>query len=241
MRENVAKLAELGLELDKKLARLEGQRNQLERETSILSNLVKDSKIEQNILVEVNETLKIIMDNMVASNILAMEEFGTYGLQAVFQPADGGTSRSFDTDIQLRIEAKTSAGKTSFDILTVSKFDGKEVIGSSINSFGGSISHLESFLFRILCIKKLGLRKILLLDEAFSGVSSEYQANTAKLLSELCKNMGLDILLVTHVKSYAQYSDNLYEISKLSDGGGATFNKISKEEMALRKETSIDS
>ncbi len=58
----------------------------------------------------------------------------------------------------------------------------------------------------------------MILDETFAAVGEEYIANTARLISELSKKIGLDVLLVTHQKEFQHNADHVYRVKESKNG-----------------------
>jgi len=86
---------------------------------------------------------------------------------------------------------------------------------TSISAEGGSLIQIVSFLLRIIPIKvfKPALRFIIILDEAFTGLDEENVPATALLLRKTADD-GIQIIFVTHNRTYIEYADIVYEVSK---------------------------
>lgn len=66
------------------------------------------------------------------------------------------------------------------------------------SSEGGGLLAVISFVFGVYLLVKLGKRRILFMDEHFTQISSSYLPRFIEFLQVLCKDLGADILLVTH-------------------------------------------
>jgi ABC-type lipoprotein export system ATPase subunit len=62
------------------------------------------------------------------------------------------------------------------------------------------------------------------LDETLPAVDSNYTANIAVFLSDLCKKLGMDILVVTHNPTLFEMADNRYKIVRKN--GESWFEKV---------------
>jgi ABC-type lipoprotein export system ATPase subunit len=98
------------------------------------------------------------------------------------------------------------------------------VEGSGPDTFGGSVVTLQSILLRTIIILRRGLRPVLFLDETLPAVDSNYTANIAVFLSDLCKKLGMDILVVTHNPTLFEMADNRYKIVRKN--GESWFEKV---------------
>lgn len=174
-------------------------RNQEHGLVDTIESLKKD--IERDL--KASAVLKHLLDTMVKGEITRMAALITYGLKSVFD----------DQNLTFLPDRKEKAGKINIELKTLN--DGIE---GDYKSFGGSVAVIESFLMRILCVLKKNLARLMLLDETFASVGEEYIANTAKLISELSKKIGIDILLVTHQKEFKHNADRVYRVKESKDG-----------------------
>lgn len=55
-----------------------------------------------------------------------------------------------------------------------------------------------SFIFDLFLLIKQGGRRLLVYDEAFQAVSSEYYDDFIKFMVKACKDLNIDLLCVTH-------------------------------------------
>ena len=175
---------------------------------SRLGVVVKDIKrLEgEGLLLDAVETfIRQLIDQEVTVGVQAVEQLQTEGLQAVFD----------DQDIRVKAVVEIQRGKVSVDLVTVQKTHmDTEIEGSATDSFGGAVSTVQSILLRLIIIRRRGLRPILLLDESLPAVNSRYLTNMGKFLSELCKRLELDILLVSFDQSMVEAADKAYRISR---------------------------
>lgn len=190
-------------EVQSRVDRIEGRRDALLDHKKNLEEEVQGLKDEQALLTKTSAVLKHLLDIMVKDEISKMAGLITYGLKTIFDDQD----LSFLPVItkkgeKIHIELKTQNGE----------------VEGEFGSFGGSVAVIESFLLRVLTVLKMKLARLMLLDETFGAVGSEYIPNTSKLISELSEKLGLDVLLVTHKKDFQQYAKHVYRV-KESDKG----------------------
>lgn len=67
-----------------------------------------------------------------------------------------------------------------------------------VDSSGGGIVTVLSFIFDLFLLIKQGGRRLLVYDEAFQAVSSEYYDDFIKFMVKACKDLNIDLLCVTH-------------------------------------------
>jgi ABC-type thiamine transport system ATPase subunit len=119
----------------------------------------------------------------------------------------------FDQDVSFDVVVSQKHGKVWVDFETV--HDGNR--GQALESFGGGVSAVQSLLLRILVILKKDLARYIILDESLASLSEEYVENAAIFLKKMCKDLDMNVLLVTHNKSFLDLADNAYEASLNKD------------------------
>ena len=176
---------------------------------------IKRLEDEGVLLVAVEAFLRHLIDQEVTLGVQAVEQLQTEGLQAVFD----------DQDIKVKANVEVQRGKVSVELLTVQKHpDGAEVEGLSNDSFGGSVSTVQSVLLRLIIMMRWGLRPVIMLDESLPAFDSNYVTNMGHFLSTLCKRLDMDILLVSHNPAMVEAADRAYRISKKN--GHAKFEVV---------------
>ena len=170
------------LELRSRLNRLDAIREERETAATNLMDAVTTLMEEGKDNAIAKKILSFLMERMTQKDMAEMDNLVTYGLRAVFK----------DRDITFKSNLKDSGKKFTISLDT---FDGgQEVAGDAF----GSVAVIESFLLRLLTITKLKKPHIIILDETFSSVDQNRINHVGPLISELCKRMGFDVLLVTH-------------------------------------------
>lgn len=82
------------------------------------------------------------------------------------------------------------------------------------DSQGGGLVTVVSTVFSIYLLMKLGKRRFMALDEAWTQVSSEYFPRFMAFIKKMCADLHLDILLISHdVRISDEMVDHIYEIS----------------------------
>jgi len=180
------------------------------REESLVAD-IEAAKAQLDVLSKSSAVLKHLLDVMVKDEINRMAALVTYGLKTVFDDQD----LSFVPVISKKNE------RMNIDLKTKNR--GLE---GDYDSFGGSVAVIESFLLRVLCMLKKNLARLMLFDETFAPVGSDYIPNTSKLLSELSKKLGIDILLVTHQKGFLDGADHAYRVSAPEPDAGLVMEKL---------------
>jgi hypothetical protein len=161
-----------------------------------IATTVKDLEEDAVVLKKTEKVLKHLVDKLAKKDLSKMDQLITYGLNTVFP----------GRDIKFETELVEHGNKIKINLKTV--YNGS-VVDSDNRS---SITVVESFLLRILCITKLKKAPLLLMDETFAAVGSEYIDNLSKLISDLSKKLKIDILLVTHNPAFQSFSDRSFKL-----------------------------
>ena len=174
-------------------------RQQEQELTKTIGNLKKD--IDRDI--KASTVLKYLLDHMVKDEVERMAGLITYGLKTIFD----------DQNLKFVPEITKKNEKIYIELKT-----NNDGIEGGYKAFGGSVAVIESFLLRILCVLKKKYTRLMILDETFAAVGEEYIANTGKLISELSKKIGLDVLLVTNQKEFQHNADHVYRVRESKNG-----------------------
>lgn len=185
-----------------------GLRSAIDRQIEENDQKLKEIRSEDELLELVASLIKKLIDVEVTDGVKAVERLQTEGLAEIFH----------DQNMAVRAEVEETRGRVSVTLLTQRQLDnGALVVGEADQSFGGSILTMQSILMRITVIFRRGLRPLLLLDETLAAVAQKYVDRAAKFLSSLCKNLGIDILLITHDDALVSAADRSYQVSYVKD------------------------
>ena len=152
---------------------------------------------QMEVLVKSSEVLKKLLNDLAKANLQSIDRLVTEGLRRVFydQVDIKFISKLVERNNQLQIGFETKQGPAT---------------GKAVESFGASVTVVESLLLRIIVVLKMGLAPVLLLDESLAQVSDHYVEPLGKLIQRLCKDLGLKVLLVTHQQGFQETADVVY-------------------------------
>jgi len=186
----------------------EGMRKSKASEESRLSDVVSSLQSKADLLVLTEKVLKHLIDRLAKADLERMDRLVTYGLDTVFP----GRNIKFVSRLEERGKRMRVALRTVQDGMEVSP-DSKS-----------SVQVVESFILRLLCMRKLGRAPIMMLDETFAAVDNTNIDNVGKLITQLSEKTGMDVLVVTHLPQFAEWGKHMYRISQR--GGTARVEKI---------------
>ncbi len=191
-------------DLDMKVNELTFMRKENMNQVTFIENEINNLEADINVLDKVSNLFKHLLDNLLDEKKQEIQKLVTYGLKTVFHDQD--------LRFHINIEPKYNTIYTSFKTEQVGVAE-----GDVLDSFGGGIVNIESFLLRIITLFQTKLTPFLFLDETFSHVSEEYVESTSILLSNVCKQLGLTIALITHEEGMLNYADKVYKASSVKN------------------------
>jgi DNA repair exonuclease SbcCD ATPase subunit len=105
----------------------------------------------------------------------------------------------FGSDYTFRIDFESKRNRTEAKLVLVK--NGND-IDDPLNDDSGGVADVASFALRLssIMMSKPHRRKFLGLDEPFKFVSAEYRPALVELLNSLTKELGFQIVMVTHIR-----------------------------------------
>jgi DNA repair exonuclease SbcCD ATPase subunit len=190
-------------DIQSRIDRLEGFYQALKGQEKTIAEEITELKADNELLTKASVVIKHLLDTMVKDEINKMAGLVTYGLRAVFE----------DQDLSFKPVISKKNERIYIELKTANKG-----IEGEFGSYGGSVAVIESFLLRVICMLKMKLARVILLDETFAPIGDEYIQSTSKLVGELAKKLGLDVLLVTHQPEFKNYANKVYRVTDSPNG-----------------------
>jgi len=191
-------------DLDMKVKELTFMRKENMNQISSIDSEMGSLEEEIGLLDKVSSLFKHLLDSLLEEKKQEIQKLVTYGLKTVFTDQD--------LRFHINIEPKYNTVYTNFRTEQVGVAE-----GDVLDSFGGGVVNIESFLLRIITLFQTKLTPFLFLDETFSHVSGEYVENTSALLSNICEQLGLTIALITHKEDMLNNADKIYKATSVKN------------------------
>ena len=156
-------------------------------------------------LVAAEKVLSDTINHCSAETKNNIEAFLSLSLQQIFN----------NPDISIELSQEVKRDRIETQILL---HDGL-IIGPPSKIAGGGVQNVLGFLLRFLALRRMKLKPILILDEAFRNVSANHLESLCSFLQHLTQDHGLDILLVTHEPAFMKIANSVYEVSKIPSQG----------------------
>ena len=171
------------------------EQNQITRLTSRITELEGEKAELLRAAGLIDRCIQIVSCN----GISKIESIVSDGLRRVFN----------DPTLTLVVEKKSQARGNVYRLL-VKQGDCEPY--DPMNSFGGGVVNVVALLLRLILIKRFKLAKLIVLDEQFNNVSTDYLPTVSALLKTLTDKHGYTILAVTHQPILADAADSVYQV-----------------------------
>ena len=111
--------------------------------------------------------------------------------------------------VKLTFESKRGKTDAQFSFIR----DGEEV--DPLTGAGGGTVDVAAFALRLALwsLKSPRTRPTIILDEPFKWPSKSVRSNVAKLLKDLSKKLGIQIIMVTHDTDLIEHADKVFSVS----------------------------
>ena len=130
-----------------------------------------------------------------------------------------GLVTTFGQGYSFRVENRILRGVSSLDMFVVhTSSDGAEVEREALDSHGGGLSQVVSFLLRVVIVALGGGRRTLILDEPFGHLSSRYLPRLAEFVRQLCERHDIQIIMVSHEAEMAEVATHAYRLCRDENG-----------------------
>ena len=183
--------------------RRKGQADLLRRSLSENEKALADTKATIILEVEVLKLLQGVSASTWNNTKTLVESIVTRALQAIF----------FDKSYKfvLNQEIKRNVPSVSFAVSD----EGMEL--DIVDEIGGGIADVVALVLRLafVVLYRPQVRPFLVLDEPLRHLSVSYQPHAAKFLKQVCQELGVSLLVVTHQKELASEADQVFHLEKV--------------------------
>lgn len=114
----------------------------------------------------------------------------------------------FGDEFSFRLVPGESGGQVSLEPVIRSEYDGEVIETPVLEARGGGMAVVVGFVLQLVMVLLTpGARKILFLDETFTFVSESYTDRVAEFIAKIARSKGVQIVMITHDRTFAQYAD----------------------------------
>ena len=184
-------------------AQLESVRSAVQMERTIL-------KRNQDKVTDL-ENQKVMNTKALAVIDRAIQVISQNGIGKIETIVSDGLRLVFDDDLRLVIERKEGARGDSYRLLVQ---EGNDPPGPPIDTMGGGVVNVISFLLRVIMIQRFKLSKFIVLDESMNNVSPDRLPRVSEMLRSLCDEHGYTILSITQQTLLASAANRVFCVEK---------------------------
>ena len=114
----------------------------------------------------------------------------------------------FGDEFSFRLVPGEAGGQVTLEPVIRSVYDGEVIETPVLDARGGGMAVVVGFVLQLVMVLLTpGARKILFLDETFAFVSESYTDRLAEFIAKVARGRGVQIVMITHDRTYAQYAD----------------------------------
>lgn len=175
-----------------KFSDLQDQRKHLETEIETAEFKMQQILKEQDLIERTLLALQQAKPLLSASSIKQCEELANSAISSVF---------GFPYTVEYNIETQR---------FNLNKGD---YITDLAEAEGGGLVTCISFCFDVYLLVKMGKRRFLAYDEAFTQISDKYFPSFIQFIKQMCNDLGVDLLLISHDQRISpEDADTVYVI-----------------------------
>ena len=180
---------------------MKGQKQQIQ---NLLNSTKESLKTKQQELIDCEEAQIVIQK--VAQ--LTQEELKIHISNLVTLALES----VFDEPYEFEVDFVQRRGQSEADLWFV--IDGERI--DPLSASGGGVVDVAAFGLRVSLwsLQKPRSRSIIVLDEPFKYLSSNYQQKAGELLKVISEKLKLQILMISHIEPLVEAADNVIKISQ---------------------------
>ena len=186
--------------LRQKLEQGKGQKLQIEKNLSVLSTELVESKRSLRQHEQAREIIRIVGLETQKELQYNISDITSLALEAVFPDP-----------YELKVEFVERRNKTECDL----KFVRDDMEIDPLTASGVGAVDVAAFALRIASwsMNRPRTRNVIILDEPFRFLSENYQDQASAMVKELSERLGLQFIIVTHNETLASYADRTFQVS----------------------------
>jgi DNA repair exonuclease SbcCD ATPase subunit len=114
----------------------------------------------------------------------------------------------FGDEFSFRLVPGEAGGQVTLEPVIRSEHDGEVIETPVLEARGGGMAVVVGFVLQLVMVLLTpSARKILFLDETFAFVSESYTDRLAEFIAKVARTKGVQVVMITHDRTFAQYAD----------------------------------
>lgn len=117
----------------------------------------------------------------------------------------------FPGEYVVKMDFSTKNHRTHVDIY-LEDYDGTKIY--PLDDDGGGVANMMELGLRFSALQLSGQRKTIILDQPLKDLSDEYLPLAGKILRKLSKELGIQLIIINHLKPLMPYADRTFNLKK---------------------------
>jgi DNA repair exonuclease SbcCD ATPase subunit len=202
-------VVDLYRDVDRAIGVKRAERDAAESEVARTADQLRGATAEVDELTAAVDLLRKASDSVREQVRVRVESVVRHALRAVF-----------GAGLDFRIEQEVKRGTVNMRAMVGYVQSESETHWTAANSgVGGGVADVVSFAMRVAFVAALSHRvpKVIVADEPFKHVSSQYLPRVAQMLKVLADQTGVQLVIVSHEPEIAEAADKMIELAR--EGG----------------------
>jgi len=182
------------------LERLKGKKSQIQLNLNQVKQSLRERRIALKEHEEAREIVRLVGQKTQEQLQFHVSDITTMALNTVF-----------DNPYQMKMEFVRRRLKTECDL----KFVRDDLEIDPIEASGVGAIDVASFALRIASwsMKRPHSRNVIIMDEPFRHLSTNYQSRASEMLKEISTKLGIQFIIITHEEELTKESDKTFEVT----------------------------
>lgn len=188
------------------LLQAKGMKRQIESDISSKKALLKESNERLQVLEKAQVFLQLIAQDTQNKLKFRIEDIVNMALETCFPD-----------EYDFKLDFNVARGKTECQLVFLSRKTGREI--DPMTASGGGVVDVACFALRTACyVLEKGIDNVIVLDEPMKFVSEDLQERVCEVIRNLSEKLGIQFIIVTHIKEFVNIADKLFKVRKGDDG-----------------------
>ena len=188
------------------LLQAKGMKRQIESDISYKKTLLKESNERLQVLEKAQVFLQLIAQDTQNKLKFRIEDIVNMALETCFPD-----------EYDFKLDFNVARGKTECQLVFLSRKTGREI--DPMTASGGGVVDVACFALRTACyVLEKGIDNVIVLDEPMKFVSEDLQERVCEVIRNLSEKLGIQFIIVTHIKEFVNIADKLFKVRKGDDG-----------------------
>lgn len=181
---------------------LEAQLEQTKQQKQNYTNQMQQKFQEMATYETAIDYMKKLIDTLSRTHIDHLEKLLNSAVSTIF----------YDRDYRIEFEVSEYRNNNNLTIYLIETLEDGTEVKTDIQNNGFGVKTIVGFILQIYFILYHKQSPVLIIDEGFSALSTQYIEHFRQLIQSLTKEYGFIFILVSHDERFMRISDKTYEV-----------------------------